>query len=170
MLSNFSDCECNINNVLKVSTDNTGLTVKDGYGVSECNIDSDSTLRIGNVKRNYKVDLQLFPRPFKTTPFVARGEFKPDLESRMLSSLQTFKHKQMQNVDLQHIYTPMNPILRDSVQDPRNLIQESNSRTWVRGGIPSRQSIIDSDYLQRSNDSNVIKSLLLDKKKYLSSN
>ena len=38
MLSNYVSCDCSISNVLDVSTKNRGLTVKDGYGVSECNI------------------------------------------------------------------------------------------------------------------------------------
>lgn len=167
MLSNFADCECNINNVLKVSTDNTGLTVKDGYGVSDCNIDSDSKLRIGNVQRHYKVDLQLFPRPFMTTPYISKGEFKPDLESKMISSLQTYKHKQMQNVTEQNVYTPMTSSLAKTIQDPIHIIQENNSRKWLRGGIPSRQNVVDQDYFSRSNDNNAIKNILMSKKQYL---
>jgi hypothetical protein len=49
MLSNYASCECNLDNVLKTSTDNRGITVKDGYGISECNIDKDSLLREGKV-------------------------------------------------------------------------------------------------------------------------
>ena len=45
MLSNFADCDCDIKNVLKVSTDNRGLTVKDGYGISECNVDSETWIK-----------------------------------------------------------------------------------------------------------------------------
>ena len=66
MLSNYASCDCNIGSVLDVSTKNRGLTVKDGYGVSDCNIDGDTSLRIGKTERHYKADLQLFPRPFLT--------------------------------------------------------------------------------------------------------
>ena len=51
MLSNYASCECNLDNVLNTSLENQGITVKDGYGVSNCNIDNDSVLRQGNVKR-----------------------------------------------------------------------------------------------------------------------
>jgi hypothetical protein len=168
MLSNYVDCDCDIKSVLKVSTDNRGLTVKDGYGISECNIDGDSGLRVGTVKRHHKVDQQLFPRPFSTTPFIQRGEPKPDLESRLLSSLQTLKHKQMQNVSVENnIFTPMTSNLAATIQDPIHIIQENVNRQWVRGGVPSRQAVKDNDYFSNSSDNSSIKKLLMSRKKYL---
>lgn len=168
MLSNFADCDCDIKNVLKTSTDNRGLLVKDGYGISECNVDSESGLRIGTVKRHHKVDQQLFPRPFATTPFIQRGEVKPDLESKLLSSLQTVKHKQMQNVSVEdNIFEPLNYNLAATIQNPNYIIQEQVNRTWVRGGVPSRQSVKDDDYFENSQDNSRIKAMLRNSKRYL---
>lgn len=167
MLSNYASCDCGIKNVLETSTENRGLVVKDGYGVSECNVDNDSVLRHGEQKRRYKVDQQLFPRPFATTPFVARGEHKPDLESRILSSLQTVRHSQMQNFDQNNVYTPLVPNLQNTIQQPIHIIQESVNDNWLRGGIPSRQTVKDIDYFERSSDNRTIKELLLSKKKHL---
>ena len=168
MLSNFADCDCDIKNVLKTSTDNRGLLVKDGYGISECNVDSESGLRIGTVKRHHKVDQQLFPRPFATTPFIQRGEVKPDLESKLLSSLQTVKHKQMQNVSVEdNIFEPLNYNLAATIQNPNYIIQEQVNRTWVRGGVPSRQSVKDADYFENSQDNSRIKAMLRNSKRYL---
>lgn len=167
MLSNYSSCDCSLGNVLDVSTENRGLTVKDGFGVSECNINKDSELRHGAQKRRNKIDQQLFPRPFLTTPLISRGEHKPDLESRMISSLQTVRHSQMQNVNEQNIYTPLTPNLADNIQNPIHLIQEEVNQRWVRGGIPSRQTVKDFDYMNRTNDNSTIKQLLMAKKKYL---
>jgi hypothetical protein len=168
MLSNYASCDCSLGNVLSVSTENRGLTVKDGYGISDCNVNDDSQLRHGAQKRRYKSDQQLFPRPFLTTPLISRGEHKPDLETRMLSSLQTVKHSQMQNVNEQNIYTPMTPNLAKNVQNPIHIISEDVNYKWVRGGVPSRQSVKDYDYLNRTSDNSTIKSLLLARKKYLS--
>ena len=168
MLSNYVDCDCDIKSVLKVSTENRGLTVKDGYGISECNVDSESGLRVGTVKRHHKVDQQLFPRPFSTTPFIQRGEHKPDLESRLLSSLQTLKHKQMQNVSLENnIFTPMTSNLAATIQDPIHIIQSDVDITWVRDGEPSRQRVKDDDYFANSTDNNKIKQMLKLSKPYL---
>ena len=167
MLSNYASCDCNIGSVLDVSTKNRGLTVKDGYGVSDCNVDGDSTLRIGRTERHYKADLQLFPRPFLTSPNIAKGEIKPDLESKIQGSLLTVKHSQMQNVNETNIYTPLTANLSRTVQNPNNIIQENANIRWVRGGVPSRQTARDMDYFSRSNDSNVVKQLLKNKKSYL---
>jgi hypothetical protein len=168
MLSNYASCDCNLTNVLDVSTENRGLTVKDGYGISECNINKDTELRHGTQKRRYKIDQQLFPRPFATTPFIAKGQYNPDLESRMLSSLQVVKHRQMQNVSEDNIYTPLTPNLADTVQDPVHIIQENVNTKWVSGGIPTRQAVKDFDYANRTNDNSTIKKLLMAKKQYLS--
>jgi hypothetical protein len=167
MLSNFADCDCDIKNVVKTATENRGLIIKDGYGTSECNVDSETGLRIGTVKRHHKVDQQLFPRPFATTPFIQRGEAKPDLESRLISSLQTLKHKQMQNVSVvDNIFTPMTSNLAATIQDPNHIIQEYVNRSWVRGGINSRQTVKDFDYFENSTDSNIIKQILRSRKPY----
>ena len=152
MLSNFASCECDLNTVLDVSTENNGITIKDGYGISECNINKDTEFRHGIQKRRYKVDQQLFPRPFLTTPAISKGEHKPDLETKILSSLQSVKHSQMQNVTIENIYTPLNKNLLATVQNPDNLIQENADIRWVRGGIPSRQRVKDLDYFNRSDD------------------
>jgi len=167
MLSNYASCDCSLNNVIDVSTNNRGLTVKDGYGVSECNINKDTELRHGSQKKRYKVDQQLFPRPFLTTPLISKGEHKPDLESRMLSSLQNVRHSQMQNVSEENIYTPLTPNIAATVQDPKHIIQENVNVNWLRGGIPSRQSVRDYDYFNRTNDNSIIKELLMSRKQYL---
>ena len=160
MLSNFSSCECSLDNVLKTANNNRGLIIKDGYGVSECNVNKDSVLRQGAFERHYKSDLQLFPRPFLTTPDTSRGQLKPNLESKLQFSQIIKKHGQMQNYDQNYIYTPLVNNLQRNVQNPIHIIQESVSRDWVRGGIPSRDSVKYLDYMNRSKDSDVIKNLL----------
>jgi hypothetical protein len=170
MLSNYSSCNCKLSNVLDLSTQNQGVIIKDGYGISECKIDNDSEVRIGSVERHYKSDLQLFPRPYLTTPNIFKGEIKPNLESKLLSSIQSVKHKQMQNVDEKNIFTPLNKKLKSEIQDPKHIIPEYNSNSWLRGGIPSRQTVVDVDYFNRSVDNQYIQNLLKQKKSYLFNN
>ena len=167
MLSNFASCECNLDNVIESSLDNRGIIIKDGYGVSECNVEKDSGLRIGDVERHYKSDLQLFPRPYLTTPLINRGKAKPNLESKLLNAHMIKKHGQMQNVDNERIYTPLVPNLSRTVQAPEHIIQEYVSNDWVRGGIPSRDTVKYLDYMNRSTDSDVIKGLLQDRTKWI---
>ena len=160
MLSNYASCECNLNNVLNTSLENQGITVKDGYGVSNCNIDNDSVLRQGNVKRHNKIDQQLFPRPYLTTPSVARGKVKPNLESKLLNAQMVKRHGQMQFYDQSHVFTPLVPNLAKNIQNPNNIIQDHVTCNWVRGGISSRDSVKYDDYMNRSTDSDVVKNLL----------
>jgi hypothetical protein len=160
MLSNYASCECNLDNVLKTSLDNQGIIVKDGYGISECNINNDSVLRQGIVKRHNKLDQQLFPRPYLTTPSVARGKAKPNLESKLLNSQMVKRHGQMQYYDQGRVYTPLVPNLQRNIQNPNNIIQDHVTCNWVRGGISSRDSVKYSDYMNRSTDSDVVKNLL----------
>ena len=167
MLSNYNSCDCKLDNVLEIANKNTGITIKDGYGISNCNIDNDSTLRIGNVERHYKSDLQLFPRPYLTAPSIMRGKPKPDTESKIQNAIQILKHKQMQNYDESYVYTPLNSSLKETVQDPTHIVQEMVDRQWVRGGLDSQQVVKDQDYFERSSDSDIIKNLLLQQKSFI---
>jgi len=169
MLSNYSGCDCDINNVLEISNKNRGITIKDGYGISNCNIDSDSKLRVGNLERHYKSKQQLFPRPYLTSPFISKGEQNPDMESKLLASIQNIKHKQMQNYGEDYVFTPLNANLVENVQNTRHIITEDISNTWIRGGMDTRQTVKDNDYLNNSIDSDVVKKILLSKKPYLDS-
>ena len=74
----------------------------------------------------------------------------------------------MQNVSVEdNIFTPLNSNLAATVQDPVHIIQEQVNRTWVRGGIPSRQSVKDADYFENSGDNSRIKAMLRNSKRYL---
>lgn len=167
MLSNYSNCDCKLDDVMEISNKNPGITIKDGYDVSNCNIDDSSKLRQPAFERHYKSRQQLFPRPFLTSPYIIKGEPKPDLESRIQASIQSFKHKQMQNYDQNYVFTPLNEALLMNVQNTDHIIPEQVRNDWVRGGRPSRQDIKDNDYFNRSTDNNVVKDLLSKRKPWL---
>ena len=144
---------------MNVSFENQGLIIKDGYGPSDCNIDSNSKIRVGEVKKHYKTDLQLFPRPFLTTPLVKKGELKPDLESKLLSSHQTFGNKQMNTINSDRYFTPLTENLKNDVQNPNNIIQSNNNRF----GESTNNTIKNNFYFQNSSDSSVVQNLLRNK-------
>ena len=166
MLSNYASCDCNLGNILKTSTNNRGTIIKDGYGISNCNVNKDSTLRQSQVDRHYKSDLQLFPRPYLTTPSTISGQFKPNLESKLINAQPIKKHRQMQYVNQNNIFTPLVPNLQKNVQNPIHIIQQDVSENWIRGGIPSRDYVKYTDYMTRSSDSGIIKQLLQNKTKW----
>ena len=85
----------------------------------------------------------------------------------MLSSLQTVRHSQMQNVSEKNIYTPMTPNLARNVQNPIHIIPEDVNYRWIRGGQNSRQTVKDMDYFSSNYDNPTIMALLRAKKNYM---
>jgi len=161
MLSNYASCNCSLDNVLKTSTNNRGILIKDGYGVSECNISGDTNLRQGKVERHYKSDLQLFPRPYLTTPSNIKGELKTNLETKLIHNQLNIMRKGLtENYGFDDIVIPQIPHLAENIQNHRNIIPESSDCKFSRTGINSREIIKYHDYMNRSNDSDVIKNLL----------
>ena len=43
----------------------------------------------------------------------------------------------------------MIPKLQDEVQNPEHIIPENSMKTWVRGGLPTRQMQRNADYMRR---------------------
>ena len=122
------------------------------------------------IKENFK-DIKIEINE-KNTDLIAEAgknnQYRLHLGFHYPRSLQTIKHKQMQNVSVEdNIFTPLNSNLAATVQDPVHIIQEQVNRTWVRGGIPSRQSVKDADYFANSGDNSRIKAMLRNSKRYL---
>ena len=51
-LNQYRECECGIPNVVETAVANPEVQFRDGYGVSECNVDDDTELRIGQSRKN----------------------------------------------------------------------------------------------------------------------
>ena len=151
MLSNYSSCECSLDNVMNTSMNNRGIIIKDGYGISECNIDSDTNLRIGDFKRHYKTDTQLFPRPYLTTPSITKGKQNPNLESRLQASLISKRHGQMQNYSQNNIYTPLLPNMVNAIKaSQKNNMRFSQNTTNILQQQEWRKT--NSGYIARAMD------------------
>ena len=43
------------------------------------------------------------------------------------------------------------PTLKETIQNPSNLIEGVAAEGWVRGGLPSREMTRDNDYFERRN-------------------
>lgn len=162
--------------------DNKGVpgALRDGYGISECNVDIDSKYRIGKPKACPKNRNQLFQRPYLTVPYMANGnlsEERMDIESELLSGDYQMDPLPLAGVSLfdNHVKVPLTRNLSDNIQNPIHLVEEiadqqvpnSYADAWIRGGIPTRQEVKDVDYLERSTDSEYVKDLFLRKKQYV---
>ena len=152
-ITNLYDCECLIPNTVKNATDNVCMTFKDGYGTeNQCVIDEGSKLRIGLHRKYPKCNQQLFERPYKTVPLMAKGVFNANEES-VLKFAEPTSIKRSSNtlsgITIPQIWTPLIGHLEFNVQNPLHIIQESVQSDWVRGGTLSRNVVRDSDYATR---------------------
>jgi hypothetical protein len=152
-VTNLYDCECLIPNTVKNATDNVFMNFKNGYGSeSGCVIDEGSKLRIGLHRKYPKCNQQLFERPYKTVPLMAKGVFNADNDS-VLKFAEDTRVKRSSNslsgVSIANQFTPLIDHLFKNVQDPIHIIQESVDSSWVRSGNPSRLLTRDFDYKTR---------------------
>ena len=152
--SNFHDYICEAPTVLETSLQQPNIIHKDGYGwtsMNGCNIDNDSKLRNAKNLTNKRCINQLLERPFKTIPYMGRGMGNICIESKLLPSEDTFQNKSCNNLSGIYIdrFIPQIPCIRNTIQNPKNIIPEDNDKTWVRGGQPSRQVIRNKNYLKK---------------------
>lgn len=132
------------------------LRFKKGVGnVDTCNVDDDSRLR----KDGYDVRrkrFQLFPREFLAVPDMGRGDFLPDTDSMLSRGAQKEYDKRPLNAapgaDCTHLselgyanynLTPMIPCLKESIQDPKNIVPN-----WTWGGMSSRMINRSPEFLE----------------------
>ena len=161
-VTNLYDCECLMPTTVKNATDNLCMTFKNGYGTeSQCVVDDGSKLRIGLHKKYPKCNQQLFERPYKTVPLMAKGVLKPDEESVLLFAEDTRSPRSsnvLSGISISNQFTPLIDHLFKNVQDPIHIIQESVDSSWVRSGQAIRLIVRDSDYSTRCKKSYMNKS------------
>ena len=108
-------------------------------------------MRNGDRLTNKREINQLFTRPYATVPYMGRGEGDVCTESKLRNAEDTSQNRPCNNLAGIYIdrFVPQLPCVRQSVQNPKNLIPEDTDRTWVRGGQPSRQIIRNKNYLKK---------------------
>jgi hypothetical protein len=76
------------------------------------------------------------------------GRGNPDVESLLLHSEQVRQGKECGTVTEQQfdgVFVPLIPTVKDNIQNPKNLVEEVAASGWVRGGLPSRSYIRDTN-------------------------
>ena len=150
-------------------------------GGHECpaTVDISSKYRVGVPKSCPKNRNQLLTRPYLTVPYMANGNLsteRMDIESELITGDYEMDTLPLAGVStLDNVFVPLTPNLRDNIQNPVHLVEETADRlvpnnyrdAWIRGGIPTRQGVKDLDYLERSNDNDYVKELLVKNKGYL---
>lgn len=119
---------------------------RDGFGLNNAKIDSDSMLRNETSFKSNRCQIRAQARPFLSVPYMGGGRGNPDVESLLLHSEQVRQLKECGTVTEQpftQVFTPLVPKLEAEIQNPKNLVPEVAAAGWVRGGIPSRAYMRD---------------------------
>lgn len=129
-----------------MASQNVMLFPREGFGYNNNNIDSDSILRNQPEFKNKKCLIRQQARPFLTVPFMGGGRGNPEVESYLLHSEQVRQGKECGTVTEQEFtqqYTPLIPLVKENIQNPKNLVPEVASPGWIHGGLPTRSYIRD---------------------------
>ena len=122
------------------------LYPREGFGLNNASIDSDSVLRNQPEFKSNRCLIRAQARPFLSVPYMGGGRGNPDVESLLLHSEQVRKGKEcgtITEMGFDGVFTPMIPNLKENIQNANNLITEDASPGWIRGGLPSRAYIRD---------------------------
>jgi hypothetical protein len=159
-LDNTYGCECGLESSREVQLSQPYVNFDGGkgwMGEKGCMIDNDSDLRFETLTN--KRYINILPERH-TNGFMGKGNFNVDVESTIHSSNLTSVDKscnvqpesnifEKHSRTFDHHITPMIPKLKEEIQRPDTLIPEDSMESWVRGGLPTRQIIRNSDYLER---------------------
>jgi hypothetical protein len=122
------------------------LYPREGFGLNNASIDSDSVLRNQPEFKSNRCLIRAQARPFLSVPYMGGGRGNPDVESLLLHSEQVREGKEcgtITEMGFDGVFTPMIPNLKENIQNSNNLITEDASPGWIRGGLPSRAYIRD---------------------------
>lgn len=153
MLNNFFSQDCNMSRPIEFATSQPNVFFKGGnqVGAGGCNIDENSDLLIGKINTHPKCKISLLERPFKTVPYLGRGQSNPVLESNIQQG-DMVSNKKSVNPSTERSFIPYSnypllPQLESSITNPANLVEGVASDGWIRGGLPSRELQKDADYI-----------------------
>jgi hypothetical protein len=145
----FNPYKMDCKGALEFATSQPNIFMKgtNGIGPGGCNI-AESTILEKSVLTNPHIKISLHERPYKTVPYLGKGNVDVGLENSLLwgDSLRekksTVKLTENPNLGLDN-YPLMNP---ERMTDPRLHIESSASASWVRGGVDTRDMYKSKDY------------------------
>ena len=154
LIKPFKDCACPSQNVQQIAINEPTITYRDGYGWTGpdgCNIDADSAVRNSQNLTNMRYIQQLYTRPYPTVPYMGRGTVNAELENILITGEDTSQKKQCNTLSGINIdrFVPLVDCLQKNIQNPIHLVEEVARKDWVRGGVPSRDIVRNTDYLMK---------------------
>lgn len=118
-------------------------------GPRGCNVDESSKI-IKSSLTNQNEKVTLYERPYKTVPYLGRGNVDVGLENALRLG-ETMKEKKSEcllgeKCEQDVASFPMDGSIKKSVNNPQQLIEADAAKGWVRGGLPSREMYKNGDY------------------------
>ena len=154
----FSDSDRNGNE--KVALSQPGVmfngTSWSGSGVNANIIDADTglTYKLENSRSLEKLSLQ--QRPFLTVPYLGRGSADTALESQLKQGDIVGNKKSVSTITEQSFMNnqmyPLIDSIKETITNPKYLVQEAALDGWIRGGVASREMDSKAKHLP-NNDS-----------------
>jgi len=129
-----------------LAVDQLQVYPREGYGYNNKSIDIDSIIRNQPEFKNNRCNIRAQARPFLSVPYMGTGRGNADVESLLLRSEQVRQGKECGTVTEETFegqYTPLIPVVKDNIQNPKNLVTEVAAAGWIRGGLPTRAYIRD---------------------------
>jgi len=131
-----------------LSIQNLIIYPREGFGANNADIDAESVLKNQPEFKNNRCLIRAQARPFLTVPFMGTGRGNSDVESVLLHSEQVRQGKECGSVTetgFDGVFEPLIKSVRDNIQAPKHLVTEVAANGWIRGGIPSRAYVRDTN-------------------------
>ena len=151
LLQNYFTTDCTMSKATQLAVTQPCVNYKGSMGSDLCgsNIDDSSRLLIGTIQTHPRCRIDLFQRPFATVPYLGRGSVDSILESQIQQGEGNTNKRTVTNLMeknyLNYHATPLIPEVKETIQNPNNLIESSAADGWIRGGVPSRELTRDRE-------------------------
>ncbi len=127
----------------------TGINGGASGGINPFTVDVDSTLNIKKENTRALDKLSLQQRPFLTVPYLGRGSCDTVLESQLKQGDIIANKKSVSTITEQsfnHMY-PLIDSIKETVTNPKYLVQEAALDGWTRGGSATREQAKSKSHL-----------------------
>jgi hypothetical protein len=121
---------------------------REGFGANNTSIDTESVLKNQPEFKNNRCLIRAQARPFLTVPYMGTGRGNSDVESMLIHSEQVRQGAECGTISekgFDGVFEPLIKTVRDNIQCPKHLVEEVAANGWIRGGIPSRSYIRDTN-------------------------
>ena len=121
----------------------TGINGGASAGITAFTVDVDSTLNVKKENARALEKLSLQQRPFLTVPYLGRGSCDTVLESQLkqgdiIANKKSVSTITEQSFSSNHMY-PLIDSIKDTITNPKYLVQEAALDGWIRGGSATRE-------------------------------